>query len=78
MGFLDPGSGSFLLNLYLFIACIVPVVLLAIIILAVVLIIKVYKAKTKRCPFCAGTIRVEAVVCQHCGRDLPLSNVTQL
>ena len=76
MGFLDLGSGVFLMELI--IACIVPVVLLAIVTLVVVLIIRVYKSKTKRCPYCAGTIRVEAVVCQHCGRDLPLSNVTQL
>jgi len=26
--------------------------------------------ETKICPFCAETIRVEAVVCKHCGRDL--------
>jgi hypothetical protein len=24
----------------------------------------------KRCPFCAETIRREAMVCKHCGRDL--------
>ena len=26
---------------------------------------------TKTCPFCAETIRMAAVVCKHCGRDLP-------
>ncbi len=26
---------------------------------------------TKPCPFCAETIKVAAVVCKHCGRNLP-------
>lgn len=25
----------------------------------------------RRCPFCAETIRAQAVVCRFCGRDLP-------
>lgn len=29
-------------------------------------------SQTKACPFCAERIKIEARVCKHCGRDLPI------
>ncbi len=33
---------------------------------------------SKRCPFCAETIKLEALLCKHCGKDQPPIDVTQL
>jgi hypothetical protein len=31
----------------------------------------VSQSETKECPFCAESIKAQAKVCRHCGRDLP-------
>jgi hypothetical protein len=31
----------------------------------------VAQGDARKCPFCAELIKPEAVVCKHCGRDLP-------
>ena len=32
---------------------------------------QVESGEGRKCPFCAEIVKIEAVVCKHCGKDLP-------
>ncbi len=33
-------------------------------------------ASTRSCPFCAEKIKIDAIICKHCGKDVPAAQVT--
>lgn len=38
---------------------------------------KLTDGTSKKCPYCAEIVKREAVVCKHCGRDLPIQEIQQ-
>jgi hypothetical protein len=35
----------------------------------------VSKGHTKKCPYCAEIIKEDAIVCKHCGREMPIEMI---
>jgi len=49
------------------------ILILAVVLLVVVLARSRKSASSARCTYCRERIRADAVVCKHCGRDVPIS-----
>ena len=39
---------------------------------------RIRSGESKRCPYCAELVKSEAVVCKHCGKDLPIPTSAEL
>ena len=57
--------------LWFFLCAIVPLLIAVIIVLPPL----ASKGYTKRCPYCAEIIKEGAIVCKHCGRELPIEMI---
>ncbi|MDO9289499.1 MAG: zinc ribbon domain-containing protein [Thermodesulfovibrionales bacterium] len=56
---------------WFFLCAIVPLLIAVIIVLPPL----ASKGYTKRCPYCAEIIKKDAIVCKHCGRELPIEMI---
>lgn len=54
-----------------------PLIILILLVLPPLASENIQVEKTKQCPHCAERIKAEAVVCKHCGRDIPKDEVQQ-